>query len=388
MQLPDLNFLTSPRGESLLAELATADLRESQTLSLVTRLRKDYSTEETRAALGLARLRVKARDKFGPDAARMFFTANALQQASDPLVRDYRARIVRDGALLDAGCGVGADSLAFASHGATVLGVDLDPLRVAMARLNAAALSLPDARFDVADLRDGIPGGYDTVFFDPARRDEHGRRIHDVKRYIPPLSIIEAWDVPRIAVKLSPGVDLSQIAPYAPDGGIEFVSVRGDLKEALLWRGFAHDAMRATLLDGDHAYHYTRAGDEPEIAVTPPRAFLLEPNAAIIRAGLVRDLAADLDATMLDPTIAYITADTAPDSAWVRSWRVLDWMPFHLKKLRAYLRERNVGHLTVKKRGSPLTPEALIARLKPKGDESRTLVLTRYEGAPVVLICA
>jgi hypothetical protein len=63
-------------------------------------------------------------------------------------------------------------------------------------------------------------------------------------------------------------------------------------------------------------------------------------------------------------------------------------MPFNLKKLRAYLRERNIGRVTVKKRGSPLTPEELIAKLRLSSEgEERVVVLTRVKGDPVVIIC-
>ncbi len=389
MQLTDLDFLTSPRGEALLARLAGSDLSESNTLKLISELRKDHSPDEARAAMSLARARVKAVAKFGADASRMFFTDDALQQASDPLVRRYRAALTGDASgdasMVDAGCGIGADSLTVAANGNDTLGIDIDPLRIEMARLNAAALNLPNARFEVADIRDGISADYEIAFFDPARRDAHGRRIHDVNRYIPPLSLIDSWRNQHIAVKLSPGVDLSQLDAYG--GGVEFVSVAGDLKEAVLWRGFGRDGLRATLLDGESVHTYTRDGNEPEVPLCEPGGYLLEPDAAILRAGLVRDLAAELDAAMLDETIAYLTADAVPDSVWVRSWRILDWMPFHLKKLRAYLRERDVGNLTVKKRGFPMTPEEVIAKLKPKGRESRVLVMTKLRGNPVVLVC-
>ena len=78
---------------------------------------------------------------------------------------------------------------------------------------------------------------------------------------------------------------------------------------------------------------------------------------------------------------------TKPDSPWVRSWKIIDWMPFNLKKLRAYLRERNVGTVTVKKRGTAVTPEELIAKLKLNGNGSRTIVLTRCRGEHIVMVC-
>ncbi|MCU0512589.1 MAG: hypothetical protein MUE40_08445 [Anaerolineae bacterium] len=103
----------------------------------------------------------------------------------------------------------------------------------------------------------------------------------------------------------------------------------------------------------------------------------------------MQDAAAAWDATLLDESIAYLTTDAPPATPWARAWRILGWLPFHLKKLRHTLRAQQVGHITVKKRGSPITPEALIAQLGlTTGPESRTLVLTRLRGQPIVLICA
>jgi hypothetical protein len=101
----------------------------------------------------------------------------------------------------------------------------------------------------------------------------------------------------------------------------------------------------------------------------------------------VADLALELGGAQLDPEIAYITTDEKPDSLWVRAWEILDWMPFNVKKLRAYLREQGVGTVTVKKRGTAVTPEELIAKLKLNGSGSRTIVLTRCQGEHIMIIC-
>ncbi len=388
--LADVNFLASAAGAVLLERLGAEDLSDTNTLRLITQLRKDYTADQARAALELARLRRKAADKFGDDARRMFFTRAALEQASDPQVREYRARRLAafSASVVDAGCGIGTDSLAFAAAGLAVVGLEIDPVRVELARLNAAALGRP-ARFEVADARASLPEA-DAIFFDPARRDEQGSRIFDVERYVPPLSTIRGWQNRLIVVKLSPGVELAQVGGYS--GQVEFVSVDGDLKEAVLWLGAGFTGLRATLLTGGAAFHWdnTHPQREGERAVTAasPRAWLVEPDPALIRARLVRDAAAHFGGAQLDETIAYFTTDVPPDSPWVRAWRVLDWLPFNLKKLRAYLNAREVGSVTVKKRGTAVTPEALIAQLKLKGRESRTLVLTRCRGEQIVMVCA
>jgi SAM-dependent methyltransferase len=383
LTLSDLDFLTSVTGTTLLDDLAQRDLREANTLKLVSQLRKTYTQAQVSAGLTMARLREKAQDKFGVSARVMFFTDSGLQQASDPRIRRYRAQGMA-GRVVDACCGIGTDSLAFASSGADVHGIDLDPVRIAIARHNADVLDL-SARFSVGDVAESLPSA-DTIFYDPARRTDTGKRIYDIEAYIPPFSLVEQWPNQRVMAKIAPGVAMTQLEPYG--GAVEFISVNGDLKEAVWYSAPAFSGLRATLLTPDDGvHHWQRENSDPDVLLAEPRAWLCEPDPAILRANLVRDVAAAFAGTMLDDTIAYFTTDACPDSPWVRAWRVRDWMPYHLKKLRAYLRARNIGTVTVKKRGSPITPEELTRKLKLKGDESCTLVLTRYQEKPIVVIC-
>jgi len=383
--LPDVEWLTSPTGESLLQRLAHEDLSDTNTLPLLTRLRRDYTAVQAGAAVEMARLRVKAVAKFGVDARRLFFTREALEQASDPLVRAYRAEVIGAHSVIDACCGIGADSLMLAAMGADVYGLDIDSVRIEIARYNAKSVGLK-ARFEVGDVTEGLPRA-EWVFFDPARRDEQGKRIYDVERYQPPLSIVSDWKQASICAKLSPGVDLEHLKSY--HGLVDFVSVDGDLKEAILWLGDGVRRERATLLRHEEYFFWEREmGIVPETTIAAPREWLVEPDPAILRAGLVQDVAEEFNGFLLDETIAYFTTDEKPESPWLRAWRVLDWMPFNVKKLRAYLRAHQVGDVTVKKRGSPVTPEALIPQLKLKGSAARTVVLTRLRGQPIVIICA
>lgn len=378
----DLAYLASEAGARLLDQLRDEDLRDSQTLALIDRLRRQHDAAQARAALAMARLRLLAVDKFGADAAQMFFTAEALEQASDPLARAYRAGAVAGARVVDAGCGIGADSIALARAGCAVEAIEIDPARAWIAAYNLRALGLPGVVY-TANLTEGLPPG-EVVFFDPARRAGE-RRVFDVEAYQPPLGTIRAWADRRVVVKLAPGVDLAQLAPYG--GAVEFISVAGDLKEAVLWRGFDRPALRATLLRGAAVHHWDAGAEPAPHRLSPPRTWLIEPDPALLRAGLVTDAALALDAYQLDESIAYLTTDNPPDSPWVRGWRVRDWMPFQLKRLRAYLRERGIGRVTVKKRGVALTPEGLTADLRLKGAESCTLVMTRAAGRPIALIC-
>lgn len=393
LTLDEVAFLTSAQGERLLEALTAEDAAESETLRVLTRLRRQFPDQPVGVALEQARLRRKAADKFGEDAARMLFTREALEQASDPQVRSYRGAFAVGRRVVDAGCSIGSDALAFARAGGRVLGVDHDPVRVALARHNAQALGLAEsAQFAVADLLDGLPdegADADLIFFDPARRDSTGKRIFHVEHYQPPLSLAQTWlhatPERRVVIKLGPGIDPAQLNAY--EGGLEFISAGGDLKEALLWLNAGWRGTRAVLLHDGAIMHWMRGDQVSAPHISAPRGWLVEPDPALLRAGLVSEAADHFGGTQLDETIAYFTTDERPESPWLRAWQILDWMPFHVKRLRAALRERGVGQVTVKKRGSPVTPEALTPQLKLKGDRSMTLVLTRWNGKPIVLLC-
>ena len=385
LRLDDVAFLRSERGCQSLTVYADSDASEGNTLPLLTALRKSLSPAEAAAVLATLRLRKRAVAKFPRFAGDMLFTAAGLEQASHPLTRRYRAGLIESASVLDLCCGIGGDSLALATAGKQVLGLDIDPVCVAIARHNAAAMGL-SATFQVADAARPLPRGFNCIYFDPGRRDRQGRRIHHVARYLPPLSLVCDWQADEIIVKLSPAVDLQQIADYG--GQVEFISAKGRLVEALLWLQRPPAPPRATLLADDGARHLTRCA-RADIAIAAPRAWLFEPDPAVLRAGLVQDLAQELGAAMIDETIAYLTMDARVETPWGRYWRILDWMPFQLKRLRRYLMERDVGRVTVKKRGFAMPPDELIARLRLRaGDEARVLVMTRCRGRPIAIICA
>lgn len=358
--------------------------REKDFLPTFKMLSKRFPRETARAALTTAILRGEAERKF-PRAEEMYFTREALEQATPWEVAVHRAERYRGaGHIFDLGCSIGGDAIPL-SKSASVTGVELDPLRAAIARQNGLALraDLQVVQGDVLQNPFELSGD-DAVFFDPARRADH-KRTFSVDQYQPPLSIVREWlkSTDAIGAKISPGVKLAQLADY--DCEVEFVSLNGALKEAALWFGrFKTADRRATLLADGQTYTLT-ADVQPELPLTEPQAYLYEPDPAILRAGLVETVGAQLGANQLDPEIAYLTADNLQQTPYARVWPVDGWMPFQLKRLRAALRERGIGRVTVKKRGSPILPEDLIQQLKLEGEGSATLFLTQMKGDPIVI---
>ncbi|MFD9035106.1 methyltransferase domain-containing protein [Streptomyces sp. NPDC059567] len=376
--------LHTPEGQTLLAALRDYD--PAQELAVASRLRREHPAELVSAALGQARLRQRAVAKFGAeDAHRMYFTPNGVEQSTRATVGAYRAerfRALGVRGVADLCGGIGGDAIALARAGISVLAVDRDPLTAEVARANAEALGLADLiEVRCADVTEIDTSPYDAVFVDPARRGGRGR-IFDPEAYSPPLSwaVEAARKAPHAALKIAPGVPHEAVPEEAE---AEWISDGGDVKEAVLWFGTAPGVRRATLLPAGTSL--TGRG-LPDPAPRPVGRYLYEPDGAVIRAHLVAEVAEELDGGLIDETIAYITADALTPTPWATAYEITDELPFNLKKLKALLREREVGTLTVKKRGSAVEPEEIRRRIKPKGPNSATVFLTRVAGAPTMLI--
>ena len=193
-------------------------------------------------------------------------------------------------------------------------------------------------------------------------------------------------------MKTAPGIPHHLV----PDGAeAQWVSVGGSVVEAGLWFGtLARDGVRrsALVLPADEvaegetgvATELTDAGME-DAAPGPVGAFLYEPDGAVIRAGLVGQVATMVDGRLLDRTIAYVTSDRPVRTPLATGYAVEDVFGFQLKALRTWLRDRKIGRLTIKKRGTAVEPDQLRRQLHLDGDNEATIVLTRVAGRQSVL---
>jgi len=381
MDLDAFRWLLTDEGQQLLVAAAGAP---EDPLRAQTELRRTTTPERAAAALTQVTLRRRAEAKFGELADRMYFTPEGLEQATRLPVATHRAARLQAAStesVIDLGCGIGGDLVASARAGITCAGVDLDPLRVEVAAANLDALGLAGAVM-VRDALTVDTSPFAVAFADPARRTGRGRTF-DVDDWTPPWSFVEGLLRRDSCVKVAPGIP-HDLVPTGVEA--EWVSDHGEVKEAALWSGrLATCERRATVISA-HGLATLTEEDDPGAGVRSVGDFLYEPDGAVIRAGLVTAVAAGVEGGLIDEHIAYVTSDRSFRTPFARGYRVVEHLPYREKALRAALRDRGIGRLTIKKRGVDVVPEQLRKRLQLAGDEEATIVLTRVGGHGAALL--
>jgi SAM-dependent methyltransferase len=387
VDLDTFRWLLTDAGQELLGQASEApreELKAQAQLRQVAPGSDEERAARVAAAIGQVTLRRKAAAKFGDDAAAMYFTPDGLEQATRATVAAHRAArlaAASAGSVIDLGCGIGGDLLAFARAGITSAGIDVDPVRVEVARANLAALGLPGA-VSVADATKVDTTPFDAAYVDPARRTGRGRTF-TIDDWTPPWAFVEQLMRRDTCVKAAPGFPHARIPE---DVEAEWVSDSGEVKEAVLWSGRLATTRRRATVIGQGGLATLTDEDDPGGSARDVGEFLYEPDGAVIRAGLVTAVAAGVKGGLVDDHIAYVTSDEAFRTPFARGFRVIETLPYREKALRAALRERNIGSLTIKKRGVGVVPEDLRKRLSLTGDEAATIVLTRARGHGIALL--
>ncbi|MCA2206567.1 THUMP-like domain-containing protein [Nocardia rosealba] len=417
----DVAFLGSAAGRAALAEVDRLELTAATHLRDIEQVRRSFP-EHGAALIETVRLRRKALAKL-PAAGEWLFTDDALQQATPALVARHRAARLAGRAVHDVTCSIGAELAELAAVCPAVVGSDLDDVRLAMAahNLGVAPLSAgfsgaitPSCSGAAAGTGSGVGDGRQAVggtavasatrnillakadaltpttrdsviIADPARRAD-GRRTYDPAKLQPPLpDLLAAYAGRDIAVKSAPGLDFDRLGW---DGEVEIVSLDGAVREACLWSpGLTAPGItrRATVLDSRGGATTLTDTDPDEIPERAPGEWIIDPDGAVVRAGLVRHYAAKHGLWQLDPQIAYLTGDTVPTG--MRGFRIEDRFDLREKTLRQELARRDCGALEILVRGVDVDPDALRKKLKLRGNRPFTLVVTRIGRNATVFLC-
>ncbi len=396
MERSELVGLLSPESLRLLDSIPPYE-SAADIVRTVTSLRKrGYEPGLVATVLSQTKLRAKAHGKFDDFADRMLFTEAGLEQATRLRVAALHAgRYESAGfhSVVDLGCGIGGDAMAFAGLGLAVTAVERDEVTAAVAAYNLAAFP-SDGESGATVINDDATeldlSPFDAAYIDPARRTighTDTQRLTDPGEYSPPLdwALALAERMP-VGIKLGPGLNRRHIPANAE---AQWVSVDNQVVELGLWFGaLSRPGIRrsALILGRDSTAELTGTGESPDEPVGTLGEYLYEPHGAIIRAQLVGDLVRSVSGRMVSQSIAYFTSDRATDTPFATRFRVLESLAFNIRTLSSHLRERGVGTLEIKKRGADVDPAELRKQLSLRGPNEATLIITRIADRHAALV--
>ncbi len=356
---------------------------QGRELSLQKQLRAAYPDHIVRAALIIHDLRHRAGPRFSR-AERMWFDRTGLEQSTSELVAAWKARRF-SGEVVDICSGIGGDSLALAQV-ASVISIDRVHARGMCLAWNAEVYEVADrieVRTATAEVSDAAGR---LVHIDPDRRaGVRGRslRIEDLQpspEFLRELRLRARGG----AIKLSPA---SNFRGAFDDCEVELVSAHGECKEATAWFGElrGEDSVRATVAATGETLSGDLSWDMAPVAA--PRRFVLDPDPALVRSGLLDRFCLDNNVQRLDAEEEYLTCDDVPESGFVSGkFEVTAILPHETRTIRRYLREHGVGRVEIKARRIPTDVEKLRRDLKLRGADAATLLVARVDGHAKILV--
>ncbi|GGG77342.1 THUMP-like domain-containing protein [Corynebacterium pelargi] len=301
---------------------------------------------------------------------------DSAQQATHPLVAAQRAKRIANAmpgaTVADVTCSIGAELAALSAEGLRAIGSDIDPARLAMAQHNVPGTALLQADALAPAVR------ADVMIADPARRSA-GRRIWKPEDLQPPLpTLLDTWQHTPCAIKCAPGLQYSFW-----EGGVSVISVDGGVKELCLYSPALLQGREAVVISSTGAMDTLYSDMPDDVDISEPRRYIIDPDGAIVRAGLVRHYAHRESLSMLDPHIAYLTGDSIPEGT--------SGFPFietvGLKQLKAKLKAYDCGSLEILVRGVDVDPDRLRKQLKLRGSKPMAVVIARIGDGACAMIC-
>ncbi|MGL5981005.1 MAG: THUMP-like domain-containing protein [Phocaeicola sp.] len=324
----------------------------------------------------------------------------SMEQCSSELTAAFKAKLLQGESFVDLTGGFGIDFTYLARSFKKAAYVERQEKLCELAQHNFPLLKLPHATIHNQDGIDYLQqmSPVDSLFIDPARRDEQGGKTVAISSCEP--DIVE-WEslltskAKEVLVKLSPMLDLS-LALKELKGVIDvyILSVENECKELLL-------KLQSTAIDESdvtvHCVELKNNGEEisfsfqryeerecsPKLA-TEIENYLYEPYASLLKAGAYRILTQYFPVKKLHTSSHLYTSKELISDFPGRKFKVAAVSSFGKRELKDLLEGVEKANLTV--RNFPASVAELRKRLKLKEGGSDYLFATTLQGEKKIVV--
>jgi len=323
----------------------------------------------------------------------------SMEQCSSTLTAKFKASLVSGESFADLSGGFGVDALAMAK--VFERGYYVEPMSelCELVQHNSNALNIKNLQITNKVMEEVLPmlPEVDVIYLDPSRRNEHGQRVVTLQECTPDLTQYKEPILKKarkqVLVKLSPMLDLKATLTLLPEtSAIYVVAVNGECKEILFL--LSHNTSEkvdyhAVNIQNEHISDFQFSSMEETEAV-PLLAdelgtYLLEPNAAVLKAGAFKCIATRYGLQKLHPHTHLYTCNALPENFPGRCFRILNHFHYNKKEAAKHLAGLKKANIAV--RNFPLSAEELRKQLKlTDGGDIYLFGATMREGELVVIV--
>ena len=332
------------------------------------------------------------------DNPDLFFPPRlSIEQCSSELTAVYKAQLVEGHTLADLSGGMGIDCYFMSQKFGETDYVEMDPDLCAIAKHNFAALNanikVINSKSDIY-LKDCNPK--DCFFIDPARRDSHGRKVvllSDCEPDIRPMIGAALAKAPRLLIKLSPMLDITAALKEIPHvANVHVVAVGNECKELLIDVAREHSGWPRFVccnLSTSQPTVTFDTGDEANAPLTlanEVESYLYEPNAAIMKSGFFKAIAARYGIAELHVSSHLYTSPRLIGDFPGRIFAVEQCLPFSKKSIKAIKEELSQANIST--RNFPMTVAELRKALSlSEGGDTYLFATTLKNGDKAIIRC-
>ncbi|PTX43041.1 hypothetical protein C8P64_1567 [Christiangramia gaetbulicola] len=319
-----------------------------------------------------------------------------LEQTSSEVTAIYKASLIKGESGIDITGGLGIDSYFISKNFDEFHYCELNEELAEVAQHNFQVLKADNIVVHPGDglkVLNEFKKNFDWVYTDPARRDDHGGKVYkfeDCEPNIPKHLKMIFQNSGNLLVKSSPILDITagiQELRFVKE--VHIIAVRNEVKE-LLW--ILNKELSGTPVIKTMNFEIERIQElsgrfeksKTEVKYSSPKAYLYEPNAAIMKSGLF-DLVSEKTGTQkLHQHSHLYTSEELKDFPG-RSFKIIDIKEFKLSELKRYFKSKKANITT---RNFPETVENIRKKFKIKeGGNDYIFFTTNMRNEKIVIFC-
>ncbi len=299
----------------------------------------------------------------------------SMEQCSSEKTAQFKSQLAKGNVLVDLTGGMGVDFYFMAQGFEKSIYVEQQRELEQIANHNFKALGLNSAETyceNGVDFLQKMNFRADTIFIDPARRADSGRKTVLLQDCTPDLTTIDdllSEKSVQTIIKLSPMLDItSAVQALKNVVDVYVIAIQNEVKELLLVKKSVSSDLQIHTINfkkdetEEFSFNYENEKNTTPLFSTQIQRFLYEPNAAVLKAGAYKIIANRFSINKLHINSHLYASETLAEGFPGRVFEVIDTFSFSNSEIKRLHQVTNKTNISI--RNFPSSVEELRKKLK------------------------